>query len=77
MSEHDVPTITSVHLVNKDEQLVRELRNLDQQKGRETHKVRNTPNCIKLKLLIINVSLIFKDRRHLLGREDEGTISRD
>ena len=46
MSEHnDVPTITSVHLVNKDEQLVRELRNLDQQKGRETHKVRNPPNC--------------------------------
>ena len=28
-----------IHLVNKSEQLVRELRNLDQQKGRETHKI--------------------------------------
>ena len=28
-----------IHLVNKNEQLVRELRNLDSQKGRETHKI--------------------------------------
>ena len=28
-----------IHLVNKNEQLVRELRNLDGQKGRETHKI--------------------------------------